>query len=80
MDPIHPIVPVPPRIPPVTPAPMIGRVDRDAPRSADAEDKRRRRRAQDDRDRAAHYGGELDYGADDAGGEDDSGLHINVTA
>jgi hypothetical protein len=80
MDPIHPIVPVPPRIPPVTPAPMIGRVDRDPARSPTGEDKRRRRRAHDVRDAAAHYDGEVDYAADDADGEDDSGLHINVTA
>lgn len=80
MDPIHPIAPVPPRIPPVAPAPMIGRVDREAPRSAAGEDKRRRRRAPDDREPAAHYDGALDYAADDADGEDDSGLHIDVTA
>lgn len=80
MDPIHPIVPVPPRIPPITPAPMIGRVDRDAGRSPAGEDKRRRRRAQDDRDAPASYDGQIHYAADDADGEDDSGLHINVTA
>jgi hypothetical protein len=80
MDPIHPIIPVPPNIPPVTPAPMIGRVDRDRPRSGAGEDKRRRRRAQDDRDPAARYDGGLDYAADDPDDEDDTGLHINVTA
>jgi len=80
MDPIHPIIPVAPRIPTVTPAPMIGRVHREAARSGGGEDKRRRRRAQDDRDPAAHYDGELDYAGDEADGEDDSGLHINVTA
>lgn len=80
MDPIHPIVPVPPRIPSVTPASMIGRVDRDAARSGGGEERRRRRRAPDDRDGAAHYDGEIDYAAPDADGEDDSGLHINVTA
>ncbi len=29
MDPIHPILPVPPNIPPVTEAPRVGKLDRD---------------------------------------------------
>ena len=80
MDPIHPIVPVPPRIPSVTPAPMIGRVDREAARSGTGEDKRRRRRAQAGHDPAAEYDGDLGSAADEADGEEDSGLHIDVTA
>jgi hypothetical protein len=80
MDPLHPIVPIGPNIPPITPAPMAGRVDRDRSRAGTGQDKRRRRRAQEE-SRAPLAGSEgLDYLVDDADGEDDSGLHINVTA
>jgi hypothetical protein len=49
MDPIHPIVPHSPTLPPVTPSPRAGGVNRDGARSG-AERERRRRPA---RDRAA---------------------------
>ena len=40
MDPIHPILPVPPNIPPVTEAPRVGKVDREPRRGKrDGEDK-----------------------------------------
>ncbi|HUK78947.1 MAG TPA: hypothetical protein VL117_15325 [Thermoleophilia bacterium] len=70
MDPIHPIIPVAPSIPTVSPAPLIGRVDRDGPHNDAGEEKRRRRRPQ------------LQDAPDTPGasGDDDSGLHINVTA
>jgi hypothetical protein len=79
MDPLHPIVPIAPNIPPITPAPMAGRVDRDSSRAGAGQDKRRRRRAPaPDGPTEPSYDG-LDYTVDDDG-EDDSGLHINVTA
>ena len=74
MDPIHPIIPVAPSIPTVTPAPLIGRVDRDGPHNEAGDDKRRRPRPQPPEDPDTP-----DY-TYDADGEDDSGLHINVTA
>jgi hypothetical protein len=80
MDPIHPIVPLPPAIPPVTAAPMVGRIDRDNAQDNPGEDKRRRRRkeaepgADEPTQDAARY---EPVGPD---GEDDQGLHIDVSA
>jgi hypothetical protein len=71
MDPIHPIIPVAPNIPPITPAPMIGRVDRDAARRGPDQDKRRRR---------PPASAPTDAGLDERDGDDESGLHVNVTA
>ncbi len=79
MDPIHPIAPIPPRIPPVGPAPMVGRIDRDGPHTSGGEDKRRRRRAQPGPDSTDPADQRLDYAADDPDGEPDTGLHIDVT-
>ena len=70
MDPIHPIIPVPPNIPPVTPAPLIGRIDRDDARQSADEGKRRRRPRPEPALDATET---LD-------GDDDTGLHISVTA
>lgn len=71
MDPIHPIIPVPLNIPPVTAAPLSGRIDRDDRRRGLDDEKRRRRPA------APHATPPAgDQGDDDA----DAGLHINVTA
>ena len=69
MDPIHPIIPVAPNIPPITPTPLIGRIDRDGRRRDPDAEKRRRR--QPDPARPV---------SDERDGDDDSGLHINVTA
>jgi len=80
MDPLHPITPIPPNIPPITPAPMVGRVDRDAPRAGAGSDQRRRRRAPADTQVGTPDYDEFDYAVEDADGEDDGGLHINVTA
>ena len=74
MDPIHPIVPVPPRIPPVSPAPLIGRIDREGAREKAEEEKRRRRRAAS----GAPQNGPIHH-ADEADG-DRPGTHIDVTA
>ncbi len=69
MDPLHPILPQPPNIPPVLPSPRTGRIDRDTPRNeADKERERERRR------RAA--AAELD-GQDD---DDETRPHVDVTA
>jgi hypothetical protein len=72
MDPIHPLIPITPAIPTVTPAPLIGRIDRDNPQhdAGEGRPRPRRPRTQDVPDGA-------DYSQD---GDDDSGLHINVTA
>jgi hypothetical protein len=81
MDPLHPIIPIQPNIPPIAPAPMVGGVNRDAPHSGDGQDKRRRRRAPAEAQASSAHGyEELDYGLEDPDGEDDTGLHINVTA
>ncbi len=80
MDPINPIAPLSPGIPPIAPAPMARRVDRDPSRSGSGQDQRRRRRQQDDGDPSAPGSNQFDYGEDYPDGEDDSGLHINVTA
>jgi hypothetical protein len=73
MDPIHPIVPVPPRIPSVSPAPLIGRTDRDSARQQAEEEKRRRRRAS-----GARPDGPLRHAGN--AGQDDAGTHVDVTA
>ena len=75
MDPIHPIVPVPPTIPPVSPAPLISRIDRDDRRRGADEDQRRRRSPR----HATGTDGEQAR-VDEHDGEDDTGLHVNVTA
>jgi hypothetical protein len=70
MDPIHPIAPLPPNIPPVSPAPVIGRIDRGDPRRRAGDEQRRRRQ----RNPLPHAVDEHEH--DDG----DSGSHINVTA
>jgi hypothetical protein len=80
MDAINPIVPVSPNIPPITPAPMARRVDRDSSRSGHGQDQRRRRRPQDDGDPSTAGSDQLDYAEDYLDGDDGSGLHIDVTA
>lgn len=74
MDPIHPILPQPPNIPPVTPSPRAGSVDRDGQRRREPEEEKRRRRPGSvPEDELAP---ELDSGEDDHG----SAAHIDVTA
>ena len=81
MDPIHPIVPVAPNIPSITPAPMAGRVDRDGARSNADQGGRRRRGGRGPESAPATYVSEdgQEY-YPEAPEDDDSGLHINVTA
>jgi hypothetical protein len=69
MDPIQQIVPVAPSIPPITPTPLIGGIDREDRRRGTDEERRRRRRARPEDPAAAQHDG-----------EDDSGLHVDVTA
>jgi hypothetical protein len=69
MDPIQQIVPVAPSIPPITPAPLIGGIDREDRRRGSDEERRRRRRAHP-----------TDPPADQPDGEADSGFHVDVTA
>jgi hypothetical protein len=80
MDPIHPIAPLSPNIPEIRPAPMARPVDRDSSRSGYGSDQRRRRRPQPEGDPTEPGSDQFGYAQDDADGEDDSGLHINVTA
>jgi hypothetical protein len=79
VDPLHPIVPVPPNIPPVTAPPMAGAVNRDGARSSADRDRRRHRRPETEAAAHASVDG-IDYYLDDPDDDDDSGLHINVTA
>jgi hypothetical protein len=78
MDPLHPIIPIAPNIPPITGAPLVGGISRDSSRAGAGQDKRRRRSPAEDGSSSASYDG-LDY-VDDADEDDDSGLHIDVTA
>ena len=72
MDPIQQIVPVAPSIPPATPTPLIGGIDREGGRRGSDEDRRRRRPP-----RPLDPASAASEGRD---GEDDSGLHVDVTA
>jgi hypothetical protein len=69
MDSIQPITPVAPNISPITPTPLIGRIDRDAHRRGSDEERRRRRQPRPE-----------DPMSPVSDGEDDSGLHVDVTA
>jgi hypothetical protein len=69
MDPIHQIVPVTPSIPPITPAPLIGEIDRDQRRRGTDEERRRRRQARPD-----------DPAAAERDSDENPGLHVDVTA
>lgn len=57
MDPIHPIVPHPPSISPVTPAPMAGQVNRDGGRNP-GEQRRKRRPPPDEPEEGDGFTGE----------------------
>jgi hypothetical protein len=83
MDPIHPIVPRPPAIAPVTPAPTAGRIDRKGRRNADSGGGRDRRRRPD----ATVSVGACDepssweqYDVDDFDEEGEGGLHVDISA
>jgi hypothetical protein len=59
------------------PTPLIGRIDRENRHSGAGENQRRRKRPQPQDGPA---GPEHGYDVDERDGDDDSGLHINVTA
>jgi hypothetical protein len=75
MDPIHPILPQPPNIPPVLPSTGVGRVDRDGGRGAqgdqDAPAKRQPRAPRD-------FAVDVDADSDAPAGE--STRRIDITA
>jgi hypothetical protein len=78
MDPIHPIIPQSPTLPPVTPSPRAEVVNRDGARSG-AERERRRRPA---RDPAAQTDieGLVAGGDDDSDEPDEPRRRIDITA
>lgn len=85
MDPIHPIIPQPPNIPPVAPSPMSGKIDRERQRDEGAGgrygDKRRSRPGATvsiHGDTPADETSWEDYEPSDEDG--DGGLHVDVSA
>jgi hypothetical protein len=74
MDPIHPILPQKPNIPPVTEPPRVGRIDRRDPRRDTPQG---RDRDKDDDDSRPGYKRDQDVEAWD---EDNPGPHIDITA
>jgi hypothetical protein len=87
MDPIHPIIPQPPNIPPVAPSPMAGKIDRERQRDENAGGyrggKRRPRPGAtvdlhtDDPGTEASW---EDYDAGEFDEDADGGLHVDVSA
>ena len=83
MDPIHPIIPQPPTIPPVTPAPSSGRIDREGRRDADGGAGRKRRPRPDAALELRAQSEELayeEYELDDFDEGADGGLHVDISA
>ena len=72
MDPIHPILPVPPNIPPVTEAPRVGKIDRDQRRERGDEDGERESKRQTPAGKSAADDGQP--------AEGEPRRHIDVTA
>jgi hypothetical protein len=92
MDPIHPIIPQAPTIPPVAPSPMAGKIDRERQRDEGAAGGRYggKRRARPDATVSIHGdpGNPGDPEVDQTSWEDydrsdedgDGGLHVDVSA
>jgi hypothetical protein len=84
MDPIHPIIPQPPNIPPVAPSPMSGKIDRERQRDEGAGGYGGKRRPRPGATVSIHgeaQAGETsweDYDVSD--GDTDEGLHVDVSA
>ena len=72
MDPIHPILPQKPNIPPVTEPPRVGRIDRRDPRERHGE----QRRSKDEDAPQGRVAGQ----APEARDADEAGPHIDITA
>jgi hypothetical protein len=85
MDPIHPIIPHAPNIPPVAPSPMAGKIDRERQRDEDAGGRGGAKRRPRPGATVSIHG---ETPADDTAWEDydvsdeeaDGGLHIDVSA
>ena len=84
MDPIHPIIPQAPNIPPVAPSPMAGKIDRERQRDRNAGDGKRRSRPDATvsihGDAPADEASWEDYDAGDFDEDADGGLHVDVSA
>jgi hypothetical protein len=87
MDPIHPIIPQPPNIPPVAPSAMAGKIDRERRRDEGAGgDRGGKRRPRPDATvniRGETEAGQAsweDYDAGDFDEDADGGLHVDVSA
>jgi hypothetical protein len=84
MDPIHPIIPQAPNIPPVAPSPMAGKIDRERQRDENARDGKRRPRpgatVSIHGDAPADEASWEDYDAGDFDEDADGGLHVDVSA
>jgi hypothetical protein len=87
MDPIHPIVPQPPTIAPVPPAPMAGRIDRERRREPDSGGGQGRRKRPDAKvdihgtsADATDQSSWEDYDVSDYDEQGESGLHVDIEA
>jgi hypothetical protein len=80
MDPIHPILPTAPNIPPVAPPPAVTPMQRQAERQRQQAERERRRRKQQQQSRARYDGADEYPSDDDDAGEDDGRPHVDVTA
>jgi hypothetical protein len=85
MDPIHPIIPQAPNIPPVAPSPMAGKIDRERQRDEGAGGRYGgKRRPRPDATVSIHGDAPADetswddYDVSDE--EGDGGLHVDVSA
>jgi hypothetical protein len=85
MDPIHPIIPQPPNIPPVAPSPMSGKIDRERQRDEGAGGRYGgKRRPRPGATVSIHGEAQTDetswedYDVSDE--EADGGLHVDVSA
>ena len=83
MDPIHPIVPTAPGIPPVAPPPAVTPTDRQVERQRQEAERGRQRRRKQQQSRARYedpdgYDSVADVAVD--AGEDDGRPHVDVTA
>ena len=81
MDPIHPIIPQSPNIPPVAPSPMAGKIDRERQRDEGAGGKRRPRPGATVSIHGEAPADETAWEEYDVSDEEaDGGLHVDVSA
>ena len=79
MDPIHPILPTAPSIPPVAPPPAVTPTQRQIERQRLTDEREQRRRRQKQQQSRARYEEPDEYSSGDYPGEDDDRPHIDVT-